>query len=155
MTEMKTRIATANATTVTIRGKDIAKDLIGKKSFTEMFYFLTTGRMPSAQEARVLDACLVAMMEHGFTPSALIARFAAEGAPDQIQIALGAGLLAVGDVHAGTMEACAALLCEGEAEQDKDAWCRKLVAEYRARREAVPGSAIASTSPMIHGRRRF
>ncbi|MFN3889567.1 MAG: citryl-CoA lyase [Beijerinckiaceae bacterium] len=139
MPDIKTRIATADAATVTIRGMDIAKDLIGKRSFTEMFYFLTTGRMPSAEEVKVLDACLVAMMEHGFTPSALIARFAAEGAPDQIQIALGAGLLAVGDVHAGTMEACAALLHEGISQDDKDAWCRRTVAEHRARREAVPG----------------
>jgi citrate synthase len=139
MAEMKTRIATADATSVTIRGKDIAKDLIGKMSFTEMFYFLTTGRTPTVPEVRVLDACLVAMMEHGFTPSALIARFAAEGSPDQIQIALGAGLLAVGDVHAGTMEACAALLSQGVNQEDKEAWCRKTAAEHRARREPVPG----------------
>lgn len=139
MSEIKTRIATADATSVTIRGRDIARDLIGKLTFTEMFYLLTAGRVATVAETRVLDACLVAMMEHGFTPSALIARFAAESVPGQIQVALGAGLLAVGDVHAGTMEGCAALLADGVVKDDKETWCRRIVAEHRARREAVPG----------------
>ncbi len=139
MTEIKTTIATADATSVTIRGRDIARDIIGKTSFTEMLFFLVTSRMPTTAEARVLDACLVAMMEHGFTPSALIARFAAESVPGQIQVALGAGVLAVGDVHAGTMEACAELLAAGVGQKDKDAWCRRVIAEHRAERKAVPG----------------
>src|SRR5262245_59118484 len=98
-----THIATADAISVTIRGRDLVNDLIGKHSFTEVFYFLVTGRMPDTAQARVLDACLVTLMEHGFTPSALIARLTAESVPDQIQVSIGAGLLAIGSVHAGTM----------------------------------------------------
>lgn len=139
MAQIKTRIATADATSVTIRGRDIARDLIGKLSFTEMFYLLTVGRMPTPPQTKVLDACLLAMMEHGFTPSALIARFMAESLPGQIQAALGAGVLAVGDVHAGTMEGCAALLEQGLREEDRDAWAMRIAAEFRARGEAVPG----------------
>ena len=134
-----TNIATADATSVTIRGRDLVNDLIGKYSFTEVFYFLVTGRMPDPAQARVLDACLVTLMEHGFTPSALIARLAAESVPDQIQVSIGAGLLAVGSVHAGTMEGCAALLAAGVDEADADAWCRRVVVKHRQRREAVPG----------------
>ncbi len=98
-----THIATADATSVTVRGRDLVNDLIGKHTFTEVFYFLVTGRMPTGAQARVLDACLVTLMEHGFTPSALIARLTAESVPDQIQVSIGAGLLAIGSVHAGTM----------------------------------------------------
>lgn len=139
MARIKTRIAKADATSVTIRGRDIARDLIGKLTFTEMFYLLTVGRMPTPPQTKVLDACLLAMMEHGFTPSALIARFMAESMPGQIQAALGAGVLAVGDVHAGTMEGCAALLEQGLMQRDKGAWARNAVAAFRARGEAVPG----------------
>jgi citrate synthase len=134
-----THIATADATTVTVRGRDLVNDLIGKHSFTEVFYFLVTGRMPNVAQTRVLDACLVTLMEHGFTPSALIARLAAESVPDQIQVSISAGLLAVGSVHAGTMEGCAALLAEGVEEADADAWCQRVVAEHRQRKEAVAG----------------
>lgn len=142
-----THIATADATSVTIRGRDLVNDLIGKHSFTEVFYFLVTGRMPTGPQARVLDACLVTLMEHGFTPSALIARLTAESVPDQIQVSIGAGLLAIGSVHAGTMEGCAALLAAGVAEADTDAWCRRIVAEHRQRREAVPGFGHALHRP--------
>ncbi|MBX9738978.1 MAG: citryl-CoA lyase [Beijerinckiaceae bacterium] len=134
-----THIATADATSVTIRGRDLVNDLIGKLTFTEMFYLLITGRPAEPAQTRVLDACLVTLMEHGFTPSALVARLMAESSPGQIQTSIAAGLLAVGDVHAGTMEGCAALLVEGVDQADADAWCRALVTSCRQRREAVPG----------------
>jgi citrate synthase len=134
-----TRIATANATTITVRGRDLVNDLIGKVTFTELFYLLMTGKAASPAQTRVLDACLVTLMEHGFTPSALVSRLMAESTPGQIQVSIAAGLLAIGDVHAGTMEGCAALLSFGVDEPDTDAWCRKVVAEYRSRREPVDG----------------
>ena len=62
-----THIATANATSVTIRGHDLVNDLIGKHGFTEVFYFLVTGRMPDAAQTRVLDACLVTLMAVSYT----------------------------------------------------------------------------------------
>lgn len=139
MTKLVTHIATADATSVTVRGRDLANDLIGKHSFTELLYFLIVGRMPSTGETRVLDACLVTLMEHGFTPAALVSRLIAESVPDEIQVPIAAGLLAVGSVHAGTMEGCAALLAAGIGEPDKDQWCRRMVAEHRARKKAVPG----------------
>ena len=40
-----THIATADAKSVTVRGRDLVNDLIGKHTFTEVFYFLVTGRM--------------------------------------------------------------------------------------------------------------
>ncbi len=36
-----TRIACSDASSVTIRGHSLVDDLIGKRSFTEMVYFLT------------------------------------------------------------------------------------------------------------------
>src|SRR3546814_9465038 len=67
-----TRIACSDADSVTIRGENLVDDLIGKKTFTEMVYFLTRGRHPSSTETAILDACLVTLMEHGFTPAALV-----------------------------------------------------------------------------------
>lgn len=134
-----TNIATADAASVTVRGRDLVNELIGKYTYTEVLYFLTVGHMPTPQQTRVLDACLVTLMEHGFTPAALISRLAAESVPGEIQVSIAAGLLAVGSVHAGTMEGCAALLSEGVKEADTAAWCNRVVAEHRRRKEAVPG----------------
>jgi citrate synthase len=147
MSEPITNIATADAKSITIRGRDLVNDLIGKHTFTEIFYFLITGRMPDAAQTHVLDACLVTLMEHGLTPSALIARLTAESVPDQIQVSIGAGLLAIGSVHAGTMEGCAALLTAGVNEPDADGWCRRIVADYRQRREPVHGFGHALHKP--------
>ena len=134
-----THIATADATRVIVRGRDLVNDLIGKYTFTEIFYFLVCERFPTAAQTRVLDACLVTLMEHGFTPSAVIARLMAESTPDQIQVSIASGLLTIGNVHAGTMEGCAALLEQGVKEADQDKWCRDTVARFRERKKGVPG----------------
>lgn len=134
-----TSIATATETRITVRGHDLIDELIGKYSFTEMIYFLTCGRFPSSAETRVLDACLVTLMEHGLTPSALIARLVADSVPGQAQVAMAAGLLTVGDVFVGTMEGCAALLQRGALAEDKEAFCHDEVAAHLAAKKPLPG----------------
>ena len=136
----KTRIATSDATTVTIRGKSLMHDLIGKMSFTETMYFLIKHRPPTPAETKVLDACLVTLMEHGFTPSSLIARMAFDSVPDQVQVAMAAGLLSIGGVFVGTMEGCARILQEGVAAGgDLDEYCTRVVREHRGAKKAMPG----------------
>ena len=66
-----TRIATSSADDITLRGKSLPRELIGKLSFTEMTCFVILGEVPSPARIACIDACLVALMEHGLTPSAL------------------------------------------------------------------------------------
>jgi citrate synthase len=140
MTGIKTHIATSDARTITVRGKDLVNDLMGKYSFSETMYFLITNRFPTPSETRVLDACLVTLMEHGFTPSSLIARLTLDSVPDQVQVAMASGLMVVSSVFVGTMEGCAKILQRGvEAGGDLDAYCRDVVAEHRAAKRPIPG----------------
>src|SRR5919205_1046683 len=140
MTRIKTHIATSNARTITVRGKDLVNDLMGKYSFSETMYFLITNRFPTPPETRVLDACLVTLMEHGFTPSSLIARLTLDSVPDQVQVAMASGLMVVSSVFVGTMEGCAKILQRGvEAGGDLDAYCRGVVAEHRTAKKPIPG----------------
>jgi citrate synthase len=44
---MKTRIATSDATSITVRGRDLVQDLIGRHSFTEILYFLVSAACPN------------------------------------------------------------------------------------------------------------
>ena len=69
------RIATRPPDDVVVRGKSLCRELIGKLTFTEMIYFqITRRRMPTPAQTAVLDACLVTLMEHGLTPSAIATR---------------------------------------------------------------------------------
>jgi len=86
-----TRIATSDATSITVRGHDLVEDLVGRHTFTEMLFLLVCHRMPEPPETRVLDACLVTLMEHGINPSTLVTRLMADSLPDQIQVAMGLG----------------------------------------------------------------
>jgi len=136
----KTHIATSDAASITVRGRDLVNELMGRHSYTEVLYFLITGRMPSAGETQVLDACLVTLMEHGLTPSAIVTRLVADNVPDEPQAALAAGLLTVGNVFVGTMEGCARILKIGvETEGDAEAYCRDVVEAHRQERRALPG----------------
>ena len=140
MTTFKTKIATADATSITVRGLDLVSDIIGEMSFTELQYFLCTSRRPTAQQVKVLDACLVTLMEHGWTPSSIIARMMIDSVPEESQVAIASGLLAMGSVFAGTAEGCAKILQEGiAAGGDLDAYCDKVVAKHRQARKPLAG----------------
>lgn len=140
---MKTHIATSTATTITVRGRDFVSELLGKYSFTEMVHYLLSGTMPTPGQTRILDACLVTMMEHGWTPTSLIARLVADSVPSQSQVGIAAGLLAVGDVFAGTMEGCGTLLqriaVSVEADGNQEAIYQAVVADHQERKRPVPG----------------
>jgi citrate synthase len=108
----KTAIATADANSVTVRGRDLVGDLMGRLSFTEYFFLLVTGREPAAEQRFFLDLLLVAIAEHGLTPTAIAARMTWDAAPDSLQSAVAAGILGCGPVILGTSELCAAVLTE-------------------------------------------
>jgi citrate synthase len=139
MDKIATRIATSDASSITIRGLDLVEDIIGKRSFTEMVYFLTCGAPPTPGQTKVLDACLVTLMEHGVTPSALVTRMTVDSVPEQVQVAMAAGLLTIGSVFVGTMEGCATLLAEGLKSADTAAWAKATAAQYLDAKRPLPG----------------
>ena len=104
-----TNIATADATSITVRGEDLTT-LIGELTFTEMSWLQMFGKRPTRAQVAVVDACLVALMEHGLTPSAIASRLIYKSAPEALQGAVAAGLLGVGGQFVGTAEGCAKLL---------------------------------------------
>jgi len=147
MTQNKTSIATADMTSITVRGISLTADLMPHKTFTEMIYFLTCGVMPNPMQARVLDVCLVTLMEHGWTPTSIITRMTIDSVPDQVQVAMAAGLLTVGSVFAGTIEGCAEILQDGVAEADAQAYCERVVQEFQAAKTSLPGFGHRAHKP--------
>jgi citrate synthase len=138
-TKATTSIATSTPDDVFVRGKSLTKELIGQVTFTEMVYFQVTGRPPTEGQRAVVDACMVTLMEHGLTPSAIAARLVYSSAPEAMQGAVAAGLLGVGSVFVGTVEGCAALLARIVAAADAGAEARAVAAEHRAAKSPLPG----------------
>lgn len=125
---------------LTIRGRDTLTEIVGTKTFTETFFFIVTGMMPSAGQRICFDACLNILMDHGLTPSALVARLTEDSVPEDMQVAISAGLLLVANRHVGTMSGCGRLLAEGAANGgDARAWAAKVVADHRAQKKRLPG----------------
>jgi len=135
----RTRIARTTADDVTVRGKSVPRELIGHVTFTEMAWLQILGTAPTPGQTAVLDACLVALMEHGLTPSAIATRMVAGSAPGEIQAAVAAGLLGVGSVFVGTAGACAELLDEIAQSPDPAAAARTIAQRHRDAGARVPG----------------
>jgi citrate synthase len=139
----RTAIAEATATHVRVRGRDLTGDLMGGITFTGYFYLLLTSREPTETQRYFLDLLLVAIAEHGLTPTAVAARMTLAAAPDALQGALAAGLLGAGTVILGSAEACGAVLLEARkrvaAGGNPDAVVAAIAGEIRARGEKMPG----------------
>ena len=136
-----TSICTSDLTSITVRGRDLVNELVGEFSFTEMLYFLSCGRKPDAPQVKVLDACLVTIMEHGINPSTIVARLISDTVPDEPQVAIAAGLLAVGGVFAGTSEQCAAILIElaRDVQREGEGAIRRSAERLIASGQPIPG----------------
>jgi citrate synthase len=142
-----TRIATSTRDDVFIRDKSLCRELVGKLTFTEMIVFQMLGRRPSPSETRLVDACLVTLMEHGMTPSAVAARLVYSSAPEAMQAAVAAGLLGVGSRFAGTMEGCGALLARIASSAHPDDEATRIAEEHRASRTPLAGFGHPTHKP--------
>ena len=80
------------------------EDLIGNLSFGAVLYLLLKGKLPTKEEGKMMEAIIVACIDHGVTaPSCVTTRTVAScGVP--LPTAISAGLLAVGDHHGGAIE---------------------------------------------------
>lgn len=97
----RTWIGGATRDRITIAGRDLPDEIMGRLTLTELAYLLITRREPTPEQTRLLDAVLVSLADHGLTPSALAARLTYTGAPEAIQGAVAAGLLGAGSVFLG------------------------------------------------------
>jgi citrate synthase len=113
--EAATRICQAFADRVEVRGRDLARDIMGRMGFTEYFHLLLTGQAPSEEQRFFLDLLLVAIAEHGMMPTNIVSRMTLAADPDSLQGAVAAGILGCGPVILGTADRCAKLLAEAQA----------------------------------------
>lgn len=79
------------------------RDLMRELDFGGMMFVLYQQRLPSPQEAKLLNALMISVVDHGIVaPSAVSRIVAASGVP--LQACVAAGILTIGDVHGGAGE---------------------------------------------------
>ncbi|MGG5260123.1 citryl-CoA lyase [Phycicoccus avicenniae] len=110
MTGYPTSLGTSSADEIRLLGQDLTADLMGKVGFGELAFWLVAMRRPKPSETKVFEAVLVALADHGFTPTAIAARLTYLSAPDSLQGAMAAGLLGGGSRFLGVTEDCGAFL---------------------------------------------
>lgn len=147
----RTSLGTSTETTISLLGQDLAEDLMGHVGFGELALWLVTGSRPAPGEVAVFEAVLVALADHGFTPTAIAARLTYLSAPDSLQGALAAGLLGGGSRFLGVTEDTGAYLAAAladvgpdgvPADDDEAGWdalARECVTATRAAARFVPG----------------
>lgn len=138
-----TSIAKSDDTSVTVRGRDLCSELIGKIEFVDYFWLLVLGKTPTNEQRIMTNACLVAIAEHGLVPSVQAARMTLAAGPDSWQGAISAGLLGMGTVVAGSSEIAGRFVvdivqkcAEG---RDVEEVCRESLERIKAERQKVPG----------------
>jgi citrate synthase len=151
VTDYQTSLGISDESTITVLGQDLAADLMGQVGFGELAFWLVALRRPTAGELRVFEAVLVALADHGFTPTVIAARLTLTGAPESVQGALAAGLLGGGSRFLGVTEdagrflaaALAGLESAGaprlETESDWDDLAREAIQRERDAGRYVPG----------------
>src|SRR5262249_8231267 len=92
---------------IRLRGYAI-EELIGRIGYAEMVYLMTRGELPHPDAARLLEAALVAAVDHGpQAPSIAAARMAITCGVG-INNAMASATNMLGDVHGGAGEQCVA-----------------------------------------------
>lgn len=134
-----TRLCTHTLTSLHYRDADLVQDLMGRRTFTEVLLMQILGREPRPVDLRIADVVLIVLMEHGLTPSAIATRLIYMSAPENLQGAVSAGLLAVGSSFVGTMENCSRLLDRILAAADPEAEALAIARHHHDTRSPAPG----------------
>ncbi|HXG50836.1 MAG TPA: citryl-CoA lyase [candidate division Zixibacteria bacterium] len=138
-----TGIGKAELHRILVRGYDLNRDLVGKITFTDMTSLILRGRLPTPNEARMLDALLIILVEHGMVSHVIAARLVYHCAPEAIQAAVAAALCGAGSVHLGSSEWSAKMLVEAlppeRDDLDLDQVAASIVEDYSARKQRMPG----------------
>ena len=131
-----------------VRGYPI-QELIGAVSFPQMIWLMLRGELPSRAQAALLEAALVAAVDHGpHAPSIAISRMAVTCGLG-VNGAMASAINALDDVHGGAGQQCMELMAAIAARAD-GAPSAQLVDEELDRFIAVHGKIIPGFGHRFH-----
>jgi len=132
-----------------IRGFPI-EELIGELTFPQMVWLMLRGELPTMAHARLLEAALVAGVDHGpQAPSISIARMAVTcGVP--VNGAMASAINVLDDVHGGAGQQCMELMRKIAAHEATDRHLPDVVASELAAFADVHGKVIPGFGHRFH-----
>jgi citrate synthase len=135
--------ANAELHRILVRGYDLKKEVVGKITFTDMTSLILRGRLPTANEAKMLDALMIILVEHGMVSHVIAARLIYHCAPEAMQAAVAAALCGAGSVHLGSSEWSAKMLVDALPTDTQnpayDEIATKIIDDYTTRKQRMPG----------------
>ncbi len=139
----KTSISWVEAEKITVRGHPI-QDLMGNRNYGEVLYLLLLGKLPSQAQAKMLEAIIISVIDHGVKPPSTIAAVTVANTGSSLNSAVAAGILAINEFHGGAIEN--AMLAINEAVKLQETGnldviqsAEKIVEDYKNRGQRISG----------------
>ena len=107
----KTSITKIEPGKIHVKGYNIT-DIMEKLSYAETVYLILKGELPSKAEADLMNAILVASIDHGATPPSVLGTRTVMSGGNSLNAAVAGGVLVIGDTHGGAIEQSAQIMQE-------------------------------------------
>ena len=139
----KTAISWVEAEQINLRGSAV-EDIVGNMSFGAAIYLILRGEGPSDAQAKLFEAILTSVIDHGVKPPSTIAAVTVANTGASLNSAVAAGILAINKFHGGAiedaMEAISFAVEIGDSRAvDPDEAAGYLALEYKTRGKRVSG----------------
>ena len=116
------------------------ESLIGKADFASTLFLSITGRQPSTGESQVLNAILVAAIDHGIEPASGFVPRVVAASGNSMLTAMASSILALGPYHGGAITDAMNLFSKITPEvTDVELACTQLIRTYAQNKKRVPG----------------
>ncbi|HEX7017724.1 MAG TPA: citryl-CoA lyase [Patescibacteria group bacterium] len=134
-----THVSGHTAQGMELRGHNLT-ELVKEANFVSTLFLSLTGRKPTSAEEKILNAILVASIDHGINPASGFVPRVVAASGNEILTAMASTLLALGPYHGGAITAAMEVFSHLQQQNhDKEKACADLVAGYRQTKKRVPG----------------
>jgi citrate synthase len=139
----ETSITKISPNEIRLRGYRI-DELMGRLPFSAAIYLALKGDLPPRGIASLMDAILVASIDHGAHPPSTLAARTSASTGASLNAAVSAGLLTINRFHGGAIEDCMRMLLDGlanleEHAQSIESIARQLIDEISSAGQRIPG----------------
>ena len=145
----KTAISWVEAGKVTLRGYAI-EDLIGRISLGAAVFLILRGELPTTNQAKMLEAILISVIDHGASPPSTIAAVTVANTGGNLNSAVSAGILAINKYHGGAIEEAMSAISEAVNLQESDKLSAIDSAEKVVQNYKVKGARISGFGHRFH-----
>ena len=144
-----TQITKVEPNKLTVRGH-VLDEKIGNVSFGQMVYLILIGELPSENVGKMVEAMLVASIDHGVTPPSTQSARQVAACRAPLTACISAGLLAIGKVHGGAIEECMVMLGQGAMERGTAGKSIEEIADAIVARAKATGQRLSGYGHRIH-----